>query len=95
MAPVFAVARINAEVDSQPAGMSALVYYGAAESTAMLSFRVAAALVALVALVPAALWLTNKSAPVVALSLVSVLLIAGSVYTMFGSATGGGESVEG
>lgn len=62
----------------------------------MLSFRVAATLVALVALVPAALWLTNRSTPVVALSLVSVLVIAGSVYTLFGPADDGhAESVEG
>ena len=61
----------------------------------MLSFRVAATLVALVALVPVALWLTTRSAPVVALALVNVFLIAGSVYTMFGPAGGHADTVEG
>jgi len=55
----------------------------------MLSFRVAAALAALVALVPVALWLTTRSTPVVALALVNVVLIAGSIYMMFGPAAGG------
>ncbi|MEF8818790.1 MAG: hypothetical protein V5A31_09890 [Haloferacaceae archaeon] len=55
----------------------------------MSPFRVAAALVALVALVPAALWLTTRSTPVVALALVNVLIIAGSIYTLFGPSPGG------
>ena len=62
----------------------------------MVSLRVAATLVALVALVPAALWLTTRSAPVVALALVNVLLLAGSVYPLFGPADDGhAESIEG
>jgi|GEM_PF-4027038 len=44
----------------------------------------AAALVAVLALAPVAAYLLLHPAPVVALSLVSVVLIAACVYTLFG-----------
>lgn len=44
----------------------------------------AAALVAVLALAPVAAYLLLRPAPVVALSLVSVVLIAACVYAMFG-----------
>ncbi|MGM0591310.1 MAG: hypothetical protein ACQETI_06720 [Halobacteriota archaeon] len=50
------------------------------------STRFVAALVALLALVPVALFLLRRPAPVVALSLVSVVIIAGSVYYMLSPA---------
>lgn len=52
----------------------------------MAPIRLVATLLALVALVPGALFLLDRSAFVVALSLVSVLLIAGSLYTMLAPA---------
>jgi hypothetical protein len=45
-----------------------------------------AALATLLALVPVAVFLTERSDPVVALSLVSVVVIAGSLYGLFGPA---------
>ncbi|MFB6105960.1 MAG: hypothetical protein ABEJ70_03210 [Halobacteriaceae archaeon] len=45
-------------------------------------------LLVLLAVIPAALYITGRADPVVVLSLVSVAIIAGSLYRLFG----GGES---
>jgi hypothetical protein len=44
--------------------------------------------IGLLALVPVGLYLSELSRPIVALSLVSVVIIAASVYVMFGPAEG-------
>lgn len=50
----------------------------------MLSVRLVTAVVALGALLPGIVFLLDRSATVVILSLVSVLLLAASLHTMFG-----------
>ena len=54
------------------------------QQEAMPTARQLAALAALLALVPVAVFLTGRSEPVVGLSLVSVAVIAASLYGLFG-----------
>lgn len=58
-----------------------------AEPVCVSRFRAVVAVAVLLGLVPVAAWLVDRGPLVVVLSLVSVVLIAGSVYTMFRPAT--------
>lgn len=51
-----------------------------------MNVRLAAPVIVTLGLIPGVLFLLDRSAPVVGLSIVSVLLIAGSVYAMLGPA---------